>query len=266
MGRSKTSDHAKLERQRALARERQRRRRQALTEEQIKQKREKDLERYHRLKRENKIKTVADKTPRELRKLRKYWRESSKKYRAKKKAELNAINNTPPVSCDESLNEETQSSQKVRGRKKVRKDRAKVYRTVNKQNIYIKKLERKVEKYKKRLQREKKKMALQSSPSPRKQVKSLIGNEKISPKVKKQLFLGFALEKQVKSQLKEAGKRSKKQQLLCKAIGNKVLKKYRVQKYFTDLIPYTMKTTLNTETFNYVRQKRRCVRFNIQRH
>ena len=57
------SDSQKLEHQRNLARERQRRRREKLSEEQLEQKRAKDRERYARLKQENKVKTVSDMTP-----------------------------------------------------------------------------------------------------------------------------------------------------------------------------------------------------------
>lgn len=49
----------------------------------------------------------------------------------------------------------------------------------------IEKLKKKVEKYKKRLGREKLKKQTTSSPSPNKKVKLVVGNEKVSPNVKK---------------------------------------------------------------------------------
>lgn len=61
-----------------------------------------------------------------------------------------------------------ESAQRKRGRKQVRKDKAKVYRTVAKQNDRIKESEKMVDEYKKRLHREKKISKALCSPSPSK--------------------------------------------------------------------------------------------------
>lgn len=69
-----------------MARERQRRRRAKLSDEQLESKRKYDRDRRDKLKKENKIKTVTDMTPRERRKMQKNWREQNKERSLKNKA------------------------------------------------------------------------------------------------------------------------------------------------------------------------------------
>ncbi|XP_046689216.1 vicilin-like seed storage protein At2g18540, partial [Homalodisca vitripennis] len=164
---SKLSAKEKYERQKALTKERQRRYRERMSEEKKEEKRKYDRDRLARLKAENKIKKISDMTPREQRKMRKYWKERNL-VRSLKNKSLKEVTDTPPASPLQDVREE--SEQKRRGRKKIRRDKAKAYRTIAKQQEKIKELEKKLGKYKKRLHREKKKNLIDSSPSPRKEV------------------------------------------------------------------------------------------------
>lgn len=85
----------KYDHQNNLAKERQRKRRARLTEEQLEAKRKYERDRREKLRRENKIKTVADMTPREHRKTKKYWRERNKARSLKQKGKAEATYNTP---------------------------------------------------------------------------------------------------------------------------------------------------------------------------
>lgn len=259
--RKKDEDLKKFERQKELARERQRCRRSKFTPEQWEEKRAKERQRYANLKKEKKIKSVKDLTPREHRVLKKKWRESKRRTRDKKRIEEEVVNNTPPRSDEEDQIQE--SLQKKRGRRQVRKDRSKAYRKIKEQEKCIIKLQRKIEMYKKRLQRSKKVTNQDVSPSPKKLVSNLLRGENVSPKVKKQLFLGFSLEKQIRSQTKET--KGKKRQLIIKAVGNKILKKWRVQTHFQKLVPYKynhiLKNDQDLKNIIYERRIKKCISY-----
>lgn len=230
----------KYERQKKLAAERQRRFKAKMTEEQLEKKRQRDRDRLKRLREEKKIKPIKEMKPSEQKKKRKQWRKYCSTYRKKQKALKNALDNTPPSSANEEENDEVvDSRQKEKGRKKVRRDRAKAYRTINKQAKEIKQLKRRVEKYKKRLQRElKNKTNSKGSPSPNKRVKELIGTDRVSPQVKKQLFVGITLQKQLKNMISKVNPRAKERQIMNKVIGTKILKRYRVQNYLKNIVSY----------------------------
>lgn len=72
---SNLSAKEKYERQKELARNRQRRRKEKMSAEKLEEKRKYDRERMARLRQEKKIKNIGDMTPREQRKMRKYWRD-----------------------------------------------------------------------------------------------------------------------------------------------------------------------------------------------
>lgn len=153
----------------------------------------------------------------------------------------NAISDTPPLSADEAENEEaTVSRQKERGRQQVRRVRAKAYRTISKQAESIKELKRQVEKYKKRLQRRelKDKNKVMGTPSPNKRVQDLIGRDSVSNQIQKQRFVGFALERQLRKQVKAVSPKTKERQIMNKVIGTTILKRYRVQKYLKNIVSY----------------------------
>lgn len=246
-----------IEKQRELARERQRKHRKNMSEEDLERKRAKDRERYIKLKEKNKIKTVKDLTPREHRRLKKQWRERKARSNLRKK-HLDGVmkNNTPPHSEDEQPNV---SEQKKRGRKLVRKDRSKSYRTIKKLTKEKENFRKKYQKYKKKFERERSKNKIPTaSPSPRKKVTSLVGKSGASPQVKKQLFLHFVLKRQLKEQMLTVKSKTKKQQLMIKVLGSKTLRRYRVQKHFTDLIPYKLNKRVEGDVLKYDRKRKIC--------
>lgn len=52
------------------------------------------------------------------------------------------------------------------------------------------------------------------------------------------MFMGFTLQKQIQSQVKEMSGSKKKTQQLYKSAGNKIKKKYIIQKYFNNRESY----------------------------
>lgn len=82
----------------------------------------------------------------------------------------------------------------------------------------------------------------------------MLGKERVSPNVKKRLFLGYALEKQLKPIKTKASPKSKNHQLIQKAIGTNILRKYRVQRYFSKLLSYKF-NRLNSSKLNYQRKR-----------
>lgn len=219
------------ERQRQLTAERVKRFRAKMTEEEWEEKRRKDRERYRKKKEEHQIKSISELSKREQRRKRKNWRKNSKHYRAKKKAEAEAIENTPPDSDAEMNVPLVVSTQKKRGRKQVLKSRSKAYRKIKQQQNRISDLEKQLWKLKKRIERKEKQMKT-DSPSPNSKVKDLVRRERVSPNIRKRLFATYVLEKQL-SETRKINPKSKQAQISQKIIGSKILRKYRVQKCFS---------------------------------
>lgn len=249
-------DAKKYRRERDLANARNRKYKANMSEEKLEKKRERDRQRYHRLKQEKKIKLVGEMTEKEKKQSRKIWRKRKAVLRKKKKEEEDMLINTPPNSDIEGGLPVTKrdSRQKQVGRKLVRKERAKVYRELRKQKEDNKKLKAKLEKYKKRLQRERSKSSSKTSPSPGKHVRHLIGNEKVSPKIKKRLFAGYVLEKQLKSSVQSTTPKTKESQIMARVIGTKILRKYRMQKQFTSIISYNRNRKVLDNNINFNRK------------
>lgn len=87
----------------------------------------------------------------------------------------------------------------------------------------------------------------------------LVGKTKVSPEIKKQLFLGYALRKQLKEQVSKVGNKTKTKQLFHKALGNEILKRYRIQTYFKDIVSYKMNKKLKGRSFEYERARKKCI-------
>lgn len=71
----------KYERAKELAAARQRKHKASMTDEQLEEKRERDRQRYHRLREEKKIKVVKEMTEVEKKKYRKIWKKKQATYR-----------------------------------------------------------------------------------------------------------------------------------------------------------------------------------------
>lgn len=106
-----------------------------------------------------------------------------KKYRAKKKGLANIISNTPPQSDDDLVAVPLERRQV--GRKTVRKDRAKAYRKIKKQEETIVQMKWQIQSLKKKLQRTDAKV--KTVPSPIRKVYTLIKDVHISSEVRKRL-------------------------------------------------------------------------------
>lgn len=63
-------------------------------------------------------------------------------------------------------------------------------------------------------------------------------NVKISPQIKRRLYLSFALGKQLKSSIQQTKPWTKARQIVTKAVGTKLLRKYRVQRQLTSIVSY----------------------------
>lgn len=68
----------------------------------------------------------------------------------------------------------------------------------------------------------------------------LVGRDRVSPKIRKHLFANFVLEKHVKKSIESAVPKFKEKQILAKAVGTDMLRKYRVQHKFAKFLPYRM--------------------------
>lgn len=235
----------KYERARMLANARAQRYKARKTEEQLEKKKEQD-----RKSAKERSKLVKDMSCKEKKEARKKWRDRKRALRKRKKDAENVLSNTPISDNDEHLipgNIETpRSRQKETGKKLARRNRAKALKELKDKKEEVEKLKRKVQKYKKRFEREKKKNKLVSnvSPSPRKKLQVLLGKERVSPGVKKQLFSGLVLERQLKSQAQAVCPKSKLRQQMVKAVGNNFLKKYRMQTRYKSIVPHNYKTVL----------------------
>lgn len=204
-------------------------------------------ERYHAKKRL--IDTMSD---REKRRIRRSWREQKKHQRCKQTDLLRVLEYTPPSSPGGQ--NETNST---RGRKKLRRDRSKLYAENKRLRIKNEHLEKKVNKYKSRLYRERRKQTqikpLVEALSPLSKTEALIqeclpgikggpGLENVKRQVLKYQTLTHALSSAYNSNKD----RHKKETLRC-VLKNKSIRKYRLIKEIC-VDAFGLKTTLRRYT------------------
>lgn len=216
-------------RQREKANARKRKFLNKMTEEEREIKRAKDRAYYQKKKAEKKVKNIDEMTEREKRKQRKIWKEASKKYREKKKAISSIVNNTPPHSDDE-LAEARSLVRRTVGRKIVRKDRAKAYRKIKKQEKTIANIKRKYETLRKRLRRKEKREQekVQIPTTPNSKVDALIKNVDVPPEVRKNLLFNEVLTTQLKEKVCTLRKNSKEREVFQKCVSGNMLRKYKL--------------------------------------
>lgn len=226
------------EEKREYEREKKRRQREKIRAdpEQLEKSREYERNRNKRRRLEGKIKPISQMTKREKRKQRKKWRENWKRYSDRKKMEKNEeqfiLNDSPPASPGEFLPiPQSSSSNKLSGRKKVRRDRSKMYRKIQEQAGKLKKSNALTEKWKKKYYKLLKVKA-NRSPTPRKKVTMII--EKGMKEVKKKLLFGEALQSQLKNKARQLTSQADKQ-MFYKCVAGQELKKYRCLKEATFL-------------------------------
>lgn len=225
----------KYERAKELAAARQRKYKAKKTEEQLERKREMDRKRMA-----EKRHLVKDMGQKEHNKAKKEWKRWKRDQRKRDKERQDMLLNTPPESEEGSMpNLDKNSRQSEVGKKIARRNRSKLLLEIKAKNDENKKLSKQLNKYKKRLAREKKKNQPKNvSPSPQKKLKEIVGREKVSPVIKKRLFAGLVLEKQLKQQVNAVSPKSKLRQQMVKVVGNDILKKYRLQSQYKMVVPY----------------------------
>ena len=113
---------------------------------------QKERERYKQRKETGSRKLVQDMTPREHRKQTKAWRKHQIDHREKCRKIDEACDVTPPHSPHRNL-QLPESHQKRKGRKNVRRDRAKAYRTIEHLKVKLDTAHKSVKKLQKRNER-----------------------------------------------------------------------------------------------------------------
>lgn len=234
-----------------------------MSQEAIDEKKRKDRERYKKKKEQGLLKNITNCTEREKRKKRSEWRQATARYREKKRAKAeieNVMNsNTPPLSDSEGelLNVPSllSRSRTMSGRKKVRRDRAKVYRKLRAAEGRIEKLRRDVDKYRKRLYRLTTPKTTKMSPLTK--TKEMTKGCSLPNEVKKRLLFGQVLEEQLVENLNHLSN-EKDKQVIKKAVSGDILRKYRLIGQAKRIISYKMnrKVQGNLNFSQYERKKR----------
>ena len=163
---------------------------------------QKEKQRYQERKKVGKLKNVEELSEREKRAVRKQWRKNQQNKRKKDKETKNLLSsNTPPNSpCQDLAHEEAPLDGRTsRGRKKIRKDRSKAYREINKLRVKLAQKEKDVARYKKRFYRERVKN--KNLDSPRTKTNTLIRGQKVSDEVKRTLNFHHSLVKGIREKL-----------------------------------------------------------------
>lgn len=135
----------------------------------------KERQRWHERKNKGFVKVVKELSDREQRRVRKKWRESSRKYRQQKSRDTETQLNTPPDSPPDRMQINPQNDMLIipstsrveSGRKVARENREKLLLNLKNVEITCKKFEKKAEKYRRkyhRLLKKFKKKTLQRMP------------------------------------------------------------------------------------------------------
>ena len=197
---------------------------------------EREKARYRARVKAGKLKNVKSMTDREHRAIQKSWKNASSRYRARQKAQLPRLD-TPPTSPASGANSERESARKTRGRKKLKKNRAKCYREMDELKKKLKKCEKRNAKYRKREERRKKR----KNKTKKKQPMDL------------DTFLAAFREKYSKT------KSLQEKQLIRKVFAHSFLKKYEVMKEVSRSLGISHKALGKECRIEFRRQKRNMV-------
>jgi hypothetical protein len=202
----------------------------------------KERERYKRRKQAGKITKITDLPERDQRCLRRKWRKDKQQQRQRRaqKQRLDDSNYTPPPSPNEALVNPTPptprtappSYQKLVGRKKLRREDKKAYRTIDSQKAAIKRLQTKVRSLRRhiqRLEKESKSSGVTTSTvdSPATKAQTLVNSGNVDL-IRKELTFGFALGKQIKENLRQSCRKRKERHLVHRLTSGQILAKYRM--------------------------------------
>lgn len=190
------------------------------------QKRQQYLEK-ERVRSRQRYEPVSCLSQKKMNKRRVNWKKASKDYRERQKSGPQV--NTPPCS-DEELNIQevsASSSNATRGRKKVRREKAKVYRDNAILKVKLSNATKTAEKYRKQAERSRK---LGLTETPRRKTNKLLRGSSVSAEVKKTLLFHNCLMSEINKTTAECTTEAEKQ-ISSKIIGGKIFKRYRVTKF-----------------------------------
>ena len=188
-----------------------------------------------------KILKIDQLSEREQRSKRKTWRLSQKEHRLKKK-----LPETPPSSGAE------MASQRKRGRKKVKQNRARCYKRINKLERQLQMKAKQINKYKQRLSRLNR---LEKKDSPRTKTRKLLRHFSVDSKVRKTLTFHHALVNDLRSGYKNA-KCEQVRRNISTLVTGKIVKRYRMQRLSQRAFGFSQKRLKRLENSDRgVRQK-----------
>lgn len=203
-----------------------------------------------------KIKTIDQMSTREQRNQRKEWKIRQRKSRLNEISteKSNIEGSTAGNESEISFNFQQSSS----GRKKLRKDRAKAYREINKLKNQIEKLNKVNQKLRKRESRHK--IYSKSHSSPGTKVKQQLKGSQVKTPVKRTLLFHHALMDEL-SETYQGTKGVKENNIWSRLVAGRILRKYKVQ-HFAKFLGWngnhlkSRKRLSTTSPFNYLRKQR----------
>lgn len=239
--------------------ERVRKHRSKMTDEQLELKRAKDRE-YRKNKRAKET-PFENKSDREKKDIRNKWRKWSTSYRARqntvKQIHAYADLNSPPSTPNNSPNNQVLSPnpgpsnrsptvqnvnvnisvRKALGRKKVRRENSTLYRKIRKLEEHLSNLKKLNEKYRKRLQRNKKQKTM-CGTSPASKVSAMCSksHNQITPEIKKKLVFVDVVTSELRKKKKQCNDQEKR--TIVKVLASDYLKKYKIMGTAKGVIEY----------------------------
>lgn len=214
---------------------------------------EKERSRYQKRKEKGDIKLVSNMTEREKRITRKGWKVRKQKERQNNSTQQHLINiDTPPPTPTGPFPVRFVNP----SRQRMRRDRAKAYREIDKLKKQLSDQKRKTEKYKKRLYRHS--LKDKDVNSPRTKTKTLLKGQKVTTAVKRTILFHHVFIQGIKEKYHQS-KSDKTKQLLAKALRGKLLKKYRMQRLAKHQLNLTQRRINQSDSSNliYARKPRR---------
>ena len=193
-----------------------------------------EKQRYTKRKSEGKIQPISNLNERGKRSIRRSWKKNQQNKRKNDTIQKTALQNalTPPGSPNENENENEISQRQLlarqRGKKTVRRDRAKVYRDLNLLKVKLTSTSNLAERYKKRYNRLKKREQLTEENAQTKVDQLLNGKRTITKEIKKTLLLHHTLVGEIKKKYNSTAS-AKKRQIIAGVVRAKIYKKYRLQ-------------------------------------
>ena len=201
---------------------------------------ENERERYRSRKEAGTRKGIDDLTQRDQREQRRKWRSEQKEHRKRVKAAAQLV--TPPVSPDPDVRGRVKqrSVNSVVGCKRVRRDRAKAYRTVEKLTVKLAMAERRRRRVQKRYERAQKHIQSSLPDTPRSKAKRLMRNGDLG-KIRKHLTVSFGLMDNIRIKYKELGTQNE-MQLVRSVFSHSFLNKYRLSRHTESSIGISRRT------------------------